>query len=451
MLAGSAGLNGAHARETGQPRTLHALVGAPEALKLSGSVRARYESLHGQARPGLDAAPDLFTLRTILFGEYDAEWRRIGVELYDCRAYLAEAGSGISTGEVNALELVQAFVGTDFRDVLGPGSNASLQAGRFTLNLGSRRLVAADDYRNTTNGYTGLRVDLKAAAGPSATLIYTLPQVRLPDDLPAILDNEVAFDRENSDLVLWGGIANFPQTLPAGALEVAYFDLRERDSAELATRNRQLHTGSVRFYRDPLPGRLDFDMEGAWQAGSIRSSTAALAPELGVSAYFYHLEAGYQATRDWKPRLSLEYDRVSGDEPGGDHNRFDTMFGMRRGEFAPSAIYAAVGRANISSPVLRIEVTPGPLVDGFLVYRALWLESRTDSFSTSGVRDASGNSGAFAGHQLDVRVRYWLIPQSLRFEVNALVIFKGDFLEDAPNAPATGDTKYLSLNLTASF
>jgi hypothetical protein len=53
--------------------------------------------------------------------------------------------------EVNALEMVQAFVEARAPDLLGKGSIASLQAGRFLLNLGSRRLVAADDYRNTTN------------------------------------------------------------------------------------------------------------------------------------------------------------------------------------------------------------------------------------------------------------------------------------------------------------
>ena len=46
-----------------------------------------------------------------------------------------------------------------YRDALGLDEvrRSEHQAGRFTLNLGSRRLVAADDYRNATNGYTGLK------------------------------------------------------------------------------------------------------------------------------------------------------------------------------------------------------------------------------------------------------------------------------------------------------
>jgi hypothetical protein len=72
--------------------------------------------------------------------------------------------------------------------------------------VGSRRLVAADDYRNTTNGYTGLRADLAWRAGWSATAIYTLPQQRRPDDRASLARNAVAPDREGFDLVLWGGM-----------------------------------------------------------------------------------------------------------------------------------------------------------------------------------------------------------------------------------------------------
>jgi hypothetical protein len=48
-------------------------------------------------------------------------------------------------------------------------------------------------------------------------------------------------------------------------------------------------------------------------------------------------------------------------------------------------------------------------------------------------------------------VRYWLVPQVWRLEADAVLLMKGRFLEDAPNAPATGDMHYLSLNLSAAF
>ena len=41
--------------------------------------------------------------------------------------------------------------------------------------------------------------------------------------------------------------------------------------------------------------------------------------------------------------------------------------------------------------------------------RCGWKES-TDTFASTGLRDASGASGRYAGTQFDTRVRYWLKP-----------------------------------------
>jgi hypothetical protein len=90
-------------------------------------------------------------------------------------------------------------------------------------------------------------------------------------------------------------------------------------------------------------------------------------------------------------------------------------------------------------------LTPSSRPDAFVSYKALWLRSRTDSLSTPGVRDPAGRSGNFAGHQLDTRLRYRLIPEVQRFEGDVVMPFKGRFLETAPNAPRTGDTYYYPL------
>jgi hypothetical protein len=67
------------------------------------------------------------------------------------------------------------------------------------------------------------------------------------------------------------------------------------------------------------------------------------------------------------------------------------------------------------------------------------------------VRDASGRSGDFAGHQIEARIRYWLVPAQLRFEFDGLLLAKGRFLLDTPNAPPGNWTRYGSFNVTASF
>jgi hypothetical protein len=439
----------AWAQDRGGP--LHDGLGLPGSVVLTGSIRARYETLQGQSRAGFGARDDLFSLRTTLLGEYRGDGFRIGAEMFDSRAYGADRGSAIGTGEVNILELVQAYVIA--QDVALPvaGARADLQLGRFTLNLGSRRLVAADDYRNTTNGYTGARIDVRSTGGTTATLIFTLPQQRRPDDIAAIRDNRRSGDRENFNIKLWGGQIAKPGLFGRTLREISYFGLAERDQAGRPTRNRHLHTIGGRLLRDPAKGRFDHELEGFYQFGRLRASPAAGAVRLPVSAWFVHADAGYSFPGSLKARLSVEYDHASGDGRGPGFGRFDTLFGMRRADLAPAGIYAQIGRANISTPGIRLEVAPTKRLDGFLVYRAMWLADRRDAFSTTGVRDAAGRSGSFAGHQLEGRARWWILPERLRGEANAAWLAKGGFLRRAPNAPRTGDTHYLSLALTATF
>lgn len=425
-------------------------VSAKDGLDLSGSVRVRYETIENQVRPGYNGSDDLLNVRTILSAAYRDGPVRIGAELFDSRVRGGDPGTPVSSNEVNALELVQIWIGGDVEAPFGSGSRLSLQAGRFTLNLGSRRLVAADDYRNTTNGYTGLRADLSLRGGIRATAVYVLPQMRLPDDAEGIGKRKVRWDRESFDIVLWGGVVGMDIPGPALA-ELSFFHLGERDGPSRPTRDRSLDTVSARLARTPAAGKLDYELEVMRQTGAIRADATPAAPMLEVSAWFLHADAGRTFSVRWTPRLSLEFDYASGDRGGGRYNRFDTVFGMRRADLAPSGMYNAIGRANIISPGIRIEAVPSRRIDWFATYRAMWLASRTDGFSTSGVRDPSGSSGRFAGHQLDARIRWWAVPERVRVELNFVTLIKGRFLIGAPNAPAGGDTRYASFNITTSF
>lgn len=422
-----------------------------DGLDLSASVRLRYETVDGQARAGFNDADDLLNLRTIVTAQYKSGPVKLVAEVYDGRAWLADRRTPLTTNEVNAVELVQAYAAVDMPNAIGDGTSLTLQGGRFLLNIGSRRLVAADDYRNTTNGYTGLRADVSGKNGLRGTFIYVLPQVRLPDDLASLLDNKARFDRESFDLVLWGGTVARSKTIGPATAELSFYHLGERDAPGRPSRDRSLNTIGGRVIRDPKAGAFDYEAEAYYQFGHVSSGLAASAPRLNVSASFVHADIGYTFSGGWKPRLSIEFDRASGDGIGGSYGRFDTLFGMRRADLAPAGLFNAVGRANIATPGVRLEVSPSKMVDGFIGYRAMWLADRTDAFSTTGVRDATGRSGNFAGHQVDARVRYWLVPDRLRFEVDGVWLAKGRFLRRAPNAPANGDTRYLSLNLTASF
>lgn len=152
-------------------------------VTVSGTSRIRAETIDGQARAGFNESDTLLNLRTTVAAQYEDGPVKVVGELWDSRVYGDNRGTPLLTGDVNALELVQAYVEWRPRAPFGDGTSAMIQAGRSLLNIGSRRLVAADDYRNTTNGYTGIRADLGWRGGWKSTFLYVLPQQRRPDDL----------------------------------------------------------------------------------------------------------------------------------------------------------------------------------------------------------------------------------------------------------------------------
>jgi hypothetical protein len=426
------------------PCAAPALAADTDGLDLSGNVRARYECLAGQPRAGFDDRDEMLSFRTNLQAIYRTDGWELGATLHDSRAYLDDRGSPVTTNEVNALEVTQLYVTAPL------GKGATLQAGRMLANLGSRRFVTNDEYRNTPNGFTGLRLD----AGNTrlhTTLFAWLPQRRLPEDLNGLLDNRVVVDRESFDTALVGGMLAAPRLFHGVSADFAYYGLFERDGAHRATRDRRLHTLTGRLFRDPAPGRADFEIEYARQLGSISATALPGAARRDVSAWFLHAEVGRQWAGGWTPRLSAELEWASGDRGGGSFNRFDTLYGARRADLGPTGIAGAITRANIIAPVLRLDVTPSKRLDAFIAYRPMWLDSRTDAFSASGVRDAAGASGRFAGYQIEARARRWLIAERLRAEADVAWLAKGRFLRNAPNATNIADTRYVALAVSAFF
>lgn len=437
-LAILAGVASANAQETKQ---------SDAELSVSGSVRLRQEFISGQLRAGFNSDDTLTSLRTRLHARYGTGRLYAEAEMFDSRAFFADSGTPVGTGEVNALELVQASLNARF-DLAGQ-TPVRVQAGRFMMNLGSRRLIASDDYRNTTNCYTGLRIDAGSQSGRHISAIYTMPQQRLPDDRRGIDRASIIADRAGPQEILWGAIGSVPASPERARLEATAVFFREKDTADRATRDRDLQTLGLRYFRDPKPGTFDFDGEVYIQTGEISGSLDPSSGTLDVRASFVHLEAGRQWQGGWRPRLAAEFDYASGDGKGQHYGRFDTLFGMRRAEIAPAGLYNAVGRANLVSPGLRFEAAPGVHSDFFATYKALWLASGTDSFSTTGLRDPEGNSGSFAGHQLDLRARHWLVPDRLRLDLNAVTVLHGEYLRT--RLPDQGLTFYAGADLTLNF
>lgn len=152
-------------------------------------------------------------------------------------------------------------------------SKSEIRLGLQTLNLGSRRLVARNSHRNTVNAFTGAFWEWRAKEGPTIQGFYFLPQDRLPSDAASLLGNRIHHDEERFDLQFWGLHSQWGG-LPLGG-EAYYYGLNEGDAVGFATRDRNLHTFGLRFFRPRAKGPWDWDFESAAQFGSARGSAAA--------------------------------------------------------------------------------------------------------------------------------------------------------------------------------
>lgn len=411
---------------------------------LSAEARVLLDSYDNGFRAGGPDSETTLYIRTRL----DAAWRKgpleLGGTLWDARVYGDDLATPISANDVNTLEVVQLYA------ALQVSETVRVVGGRQMFDLGSNRLFANPGYRNAPNAYTGVRLEWDGGDAGDATAFYVLPQDRLPATKAEVVANHVQRDRESFDLAIWGGIYARPL---AGGLtaEVYMFGLDERDNARRQTRNRHLLTPGLRLFRKPASGKLDGEIEVAGQFGNIRASTAVAAPTVDVEAWTAHAELGYTSAIAWRPRVAVLADLATGDDaatPG--YERFDPLYGPRRGDWNPTGTYGPFGRSNIRSLGLKLEAKPAARVDMFATWREVWLDSPTDAFAFTRLTSATGAAGRDGGAQMEARLRWWLVPDHLRLELGGAVLMKGRFFDAFATVPQ-GDTTFGYSALTISL
>jgi hypothetical protein len=440
--------------EKADPWRIHQALGLPSWLKVSGMQRTRFESLDGQFRAAgnLDASDHQWAVRTTLRADVNLDGFLATGEVWDARAYESDDGSVVDTTTVNALEMVQLFAGYEGKSVFQSGDKASAIFGRHTMDLGNRRLVARNDYRNTTNTFLGINARWETASKSSLQAFFTLPTRRLPSDFDDLLDNDVELDDENRHVKFWGVYATFANVFEKVNGELYYLGLDEQDAHGLATANRALTTVGGRLVKRPAAAHVDYELEASYQFGDSRTNTTSNT-ELDHEAEFVHLEGGYTFDCDWKPRTVLQFDYASGDDSPSDdeNNRFDTLYGARRFEFGPTGILGAIARSNVMTPGLRVIFNPRADVEVMLSHRPVYLASDTDTYTPGGVRDSTGSSGDHVGDFSECRVRWNVFPGNWMLEFGAAYMANGGFLGSAPNASGAGDTSYAYVQSLFSF
>ncbi|MGY6276169.1 alginate export family protein [Methylomonas sp. MgM2] len=428
---------------------LHDAINLPKWLDLSIEQRTRYETMDGQFIKGRTGGNQQIPLQTDVFLQAHLGKFRFGTEFLDARA--ADESDYVNNTQVDTADFIQGYLAWADQNVFYSGLGAEVIAGRQTLNLGSRRLVARNVFRNTINSFTGVRLRLVDYEKWQFNGFVTMPVLRLPAEPEKILDGVHEWDEEDTHTWFSGGILEINDLYKGVNSEVYLYYLNEGDTLDRPTRNRRYFTPGMRFFLKPKVSQYDFQLETIGQLGTIQASNTNTT-ELDQEAWYVHLDVGYTFDVPWKPRLALEYDYASGDEnPNDDKNqRFDTLYGARRFEFGPTGIYGAFARSNINTPGLAVKFAPRSDLTFNANYRAFWLAADKDAWVTANLRDPTGNTADHIGEQLEMSAR-WNFNSSLNFETGWAHLFKGAFAKEAPGAPPPEDVDYFYVESMLRF
>ena len=416
------------------------------AFGVAGDHRTRYERLSRQFRAGFDGVARTLIHRTRVSAELDWGRFRLRAELQDSRAHLADSVTALTTAMVNPLELLQAHVEIRLDHLVPRGSRSTLRAGRLTMDVGSRRMVSRNRFRNTSDGFTGVDWLWTGPNDSRVRAFYTLPlERRVSGD---VLDNRPRLDRERFDLRFWGVFFSGAD-LPWGDRgEAYYYGLSEADAPGRATADRHLHTFGVRLHRPATIAGFDYELESAFQFGRSRASRAATV-DLTHVAHLQHIGAGYTFAAPGTPRLQFQFDHASGDRDPADgrNNRFSSVYGSRSFEFGPSGIHGAFARANLSTPGVRLTLAPRPGVGVTGSARGYWLASSADEWTTAGLANTGGRSARHIGTQWEFIAGWELVAARARLEAGVVRLSAGELMKNA----AKDDATYTFVQTTLSF
>lgn len=432
------------------PWRLTEALGLPDWFEIKGTIRGRYEAFDDQFRGGSGGEEHIFVTRSLVEMTVRDEFLSATAEIQDSRVYSGISNATLNTGIVNNVELLQGYIAGEFTDAFEADDSLRVQLGRHTMDIGSRRLVARNRFRNTINGFTGVNAQWKSKSGNEARVFYTYPVQRLPRGSAALDDGDIQFDEERTSVKFWGGHGTFRDVAAGMDAELYLFGLDESDAEGLSTRDRNLKTLGTRWVKPRSAGNLYWELESVYQFGESPQSAAST---LDHEAWFHHATFGYAFRGDTKSRLEVLFDYVSGDNNpnDGDNNRFDTLFGARRFEFGPTGILGAFARSNLVSPGLRFNTKLASDWQLMLTHRFHYLASDRDAWTTAGVQDPTGNSGSYIGTLSEFRVRHDIAPKSLMLEFGAAYYAAGSFVENAAGPASVSDTLYGYTQMNFTF
>lgn len=412
------------------------ILGMPDWLNGMLEHRTRYETFDVPWQKGQTGGQHQTPLQTVLWLEANYAGFRAGFEFWDARQFGAEPTFTLNNTMVDVASFTMMYAAWSTQNLFGSGLGFEAKGGIQTMDFGSRRLIARNVFRNTTNSFTGLVLRLREGQGDWQLHLFAVqPMVRLPEQKELLLNNAYAWNQKQEGTVFTGLLAE-TRVLPWDILGELYLYYLGEDPSN--ARHRRLYTPGFRLYRPVKKGEFDFEGESVAQTGQSRESAAGR--DMNHEAFFEHIQLGYTFDLPWDPRIVVQYDYATAgtNSSGTTTHSFDTLFGARRFEYGPTGILGLFARNNINSPGTRLFLVPHRDVAGFLAYRAWWMADSKALWGPANLIDPTGRSGDFMGHTVEVSAR-WDPHENIAFEAGWNYFIKGGFARNAPGAPTDRD------------
>lgn len=421
-------------------------------LDLGLEYRARYEHRDNDFRRADENIDDPLLLRTRAYiGVKEIlDPLRFAVEVQDSRRNNGDYSRAYDTRDVNQADILQGYLELHFKesifgkDDLGNNRPFWVRGGRLAWESLDRRLIARNEWRNTTNTFQGVRANIgdkkndwqleAFAVKPVQRFTRSLDEVDHSQDFYGVIGD-------------WRGWSEYVTLQP-------YYFLLKQDGNKVkynsngqeltgatlsaAQIDRKIHTVGLRAYGAFNSG-WDYDTSYVKQWGNQDRFLSNALGSINVDheAYSYGAEVGYTFKNSWKPRVSAYYGVASGDSTPAtgtdrtDSQRFERLFGFAR----PWSNNDYIQMENIRTPKLHLEFEPkvsflqNVKVDtSFSWYR---LDDASDRWQAgSNLRDRTGASGNDLGKEVDLRVRF-PINQYASLNIGYAHFWAGDFVKDS--------------------
>lgn len=365
---------------------------------------------------------------------------RFAVELQDSRRNHGDYTREYDTRDVNQADILQGYLELYFdqnflgKDDLGNNRPVWVRAGRLAWESLDRRLIARNEWRNTTNTFQGVRANIGEKKNDWQLEVFAVKPVQRFTTRLDEVDHSQNFYGVIGD---WRGLSEYVTFEPYYFLlkqdgdEVQY-DANGKAAAANTKIDREIHTAGLRTYGVLGSWDYDFIYNKQWGHQDRLSNAGAFIAELDHDAYAYSAEVGYSFKHPWKPRVSASYGVASGDKnpTDGKNERFERLFGFAR----PWSNNDYIQMENVRTPKVHLEFDPqvsflqNVKVDtSFSWYK---LDSDTDRWNAgANLRDQTGRSGKDLGKEYDLRVRF-PINQYASLNLGYAHFWAGDFVQD---------------------